>query len=112
MLYYDIHTHKRTNPNETISIVSIDVHNPIEPNVLVCNQDNHLYSIGIHPWSVDANDPETLNRLFDIVRQLALLPQFVAIGEVGLDKSFVKSADDLSRQQEIFLSHTDRKSVV
>jgi TatD DNase family protein len=102
MHYFDTHTHNQTVHRDVTSIVSIDIRKPFELNDSGYNQ---LYAVGVHPWHIDRSDSETINRLFDKVCQLAILPEIVAIGETGLDKKTAKSTNDFIFQQEIFISH-------
>lgn len=99
MFYYDIHTHQQTNHPEEISIFSFDVRNPFTP-------DNRLsYAFGVHPWYINADDPDTANRLLSCVGELAILSEAVAIGETGLDKVTAKTSADFQLQQSLFVSH-------
>lgn len=89
MRYYNIHTHKESSCPDTISIVSRIVKDRVE-EIPVIPQ-----SAGIHPWYI-YNVSEQLIYL----RELAQLPQIVAIGEVGLDKL---AKTPLPIQQEVFV---------
>jgi len=101
MIYYDIHTHKQAIHPEDITILSVDIRKPSE----IVSTNNQGYAVGVHPWYIDAKDPESAHLLFTKASQLALLPSVVAIGETGLDKKFAKSAKEFMIQQEIFIEH-------
>lgn len=101
MNYFNLHTHKLSFHPETISIVSVDIREPVDCK----SKNNLLFSIGIHPWHVNEKERIATNLLFAKVRQLALLPEVVAIGETGLDKNTAKSANDFAFQQELFFLH-------
>jgi TatD DNase family protein len=84
-MYFDAHTHNPdANSNAVIQFVDFA-------------KTDRYYSVGIHPW--DAADTT-----FDIdnVRTLALLHNFAAIGETGLDKH-VKN--DFFSQVKSFEAH-------
>ena len=72
----DIHTHSLpTTAGKAIVSVSPEVFSP---------QPFHWYAIGIHPWDTDKIIDFTAE--MEKMKQLALHPQVVAIGEVGLDR--------------------------
>ena len=99
MHFIDIHTHHPpTSHPEDMSIISIDIRKPFTPCSL-------WYSVGVHPWYIDYNDPATTTSLFEKVRTYAQLQEVVAIGETGLDKLTAKSANDYQLQKALFASH-------
>lgn len=56
----------------------------VAPNQPIGNSNN-LYSVGIHPWSVD---PSTISQQLNIIAsQLKEYTNIVAVGECGLDKN-------------------------
>lgn len=84
MTYYDIHTHRLPADPEVIPIVNIlvgpDGRLPEEPEEAGAGRLVYR-SAGIHPWQIgDAA------RQFDTLKRLASRPEYVAIGEAGLDK--------------------------
>ncbi|HLW62359.1 MAG TPA: TatD family hydrolase [Flavobacterium sp.] len=81
-MYFDIHTHQFTNQAHVVEIVN---QYPDEPF-----QDYPAYSIGIHPWRIDANN---LNKELHLIEKLLLTPNCKAIGECGLDKRIETSID-------------------
>ena len=101
MFFYDTHTHRHEIHRNKRAIISVDIRKPFEP----IRSTHACYAVGVHPWQVDARDPETVNQLFDKVRQLAILSEIAAIGETGLDKNTAKSTGDYLFQQEIFSLH-------
>lgn len=82
MKYYDIHTHRMPSGDEVSAIVNImigtagEIPAPANPDRLP------LYcSCGIHPWYIGDSSKQ-----FDTLKRLASRPDYVAIGEAGLDK--------------------------
>lgn len=75
MSYFNLHTHKFTNNPNTLELV----------NQYPWEFDNTIaqYSIGIHPWYIDATRLESDLQVID--EKLAL-PECLALGECGLDK--------------------------
>lgn len=89
IMLLDCHTHRPAPYPEGIVSVTPGEWNPLE---------NQLYSVGLHPWSL----PSELHPALEQVRELAMLPQVVAIGETGLDS--VKG-EPMFRQLQSFKAH-------
>lgn len=72
---------------------------------LAANQPNCRYTLGIHPIFVPQAEPEDIGRLRDAVRVALDDPNFVGIGEIGLD-FFVPGLKEgaLRDKQEFFYS--------
>jgi TatD DNase family protein len=112
MRYYDIHTHQPTEYPGDIAVVSVDVRRESVRKGIFFNrrlpddrksaddliQPSNYYSIGVHPWHVDAKSME-------YVYEYASLPAIVAIGETGLDKLSAKDEYGFRLQQELFSAH-------
>jgi TatD DNase family protein len=75
MKYFNLHTHKFTNSPNIFELVN---QYPWEFDATIPN-----YSIGIHPWYIDANRLD--NDLKNIEEKLQL-SECLALGECGLDK--------------------------
>lgn len=86
MRYYNIHTHRQTDSDQTVEIVNCYPGDKIG--------DRGYYSLGIHPWYMQ--DQEKQMCLF---KEKTLLPEVVAVGEAGLDKL---AASPFPLQQQIF----------
>ncbi|MDR0796254.1 MAG: TatD family hydrolase [Tannerella sp.] len=116
MQYYDIHTHHPPIHQDITAIVSVDVRNPVLPEMGV-------YSVGIHPrntaWSATGYDSRLnqsvtmqspldeslpLHEDFFRLQEMAKLPNVVAIGETGLDKL---AATPLDQQTAQFITHIE-----
>jgi TatD DNase family protein len=70
----DIHTHRRYDqPFQAIEHVDPCSFSP---------EEGHYYSVGIHPWSLQADTAFPLEAFGQIARH----PQVLAIGEAGLDR--------------------------
>lgn len=96
-------------------IIPVDIHThhvPQEAGMAVVNcypeafvpQAGGWYSVGIHPWRIDASVSANLSDGIPAVehrtlRELVSHPQVLAIGEAGIDKL---AAAPLSLQAEIF----------
>lgn len=75
MQFFNLHTHSYTgNPN----VLELVNQYPWEFNTAI-----PIYSIGIHPWYIDAGRLETDLQIID--KKLSL-PECMALGECGLDK--------------------------
>lgn len=75
MKYFNLHTHKFTNSNEILELVN---QYPWEFDATV-----PTYSVGIHPWYIDAN---RLENDLKIIEEKLQLEECLALGECGLDK--------------------------
>lgn len=86
----DVHTHDVASSH---SIINLDIASPrIE--------DGKWYSVGVHPW--DTADTRHPIQSFDVVKELAVHPQVLAIGETGLDR--LKGAD-METQMKLLKLH-------
>ncbi|MCM1519421.1 MAG: TatD family hydrolase [Lachnoclostridium sp.] len=87
----DFHTHT-PRPEAIVNYdPAVDLH-PFAPGL--------LYSAGIHPWNAALADNESFVRL----RELAFMPEVVAIGETGLDAAVDV---DEAIQEELFKKHIE-----
>lgn len=91
-MYYNIHTHSETESEEVWSLVNAN------PATIIPTSSKH-YSIGLHPWHLDAH---TLEEAMAAVRQVAAMPSVWAIGECGLDRV---CETEWSLQQKAFQMH-------
>ncbi len=87
--YIDIHTHKPYLDENIKSIEVIDLSNVQIPK-------NQLFCLGIHPWFIKDHSEKTL---VNLLTQYRLHSNFVALGEIGLDKTIRTS---LEKQKEVF----------
>ncbi len=88
-MYFDVHTHQFTNQQNVVEIVN---QYPDEPF-----QNYPSYSIGIHPWRIEANNfPQQL----DLIEEHLSKPKCKALGECGLDKRIETS---LELQKKVFI---------
>ncbi len=91
---FDIHTHNKQLIHKSEAIVN-------------CNVDDDFslfpfFSLGLHPWDVDEGWEKKYVRVEETLRRISddeLLPQLVAIGEIGLDKA---RGGEMKYQQECF----------
>lgn len=92
--FLDAHTHTcRRN-----AVVNLDPVSAPEARL----EAPYVYSVGIHPWNASRVTPEALDRL----RELALSPRVVAIGETGIDLIHEGVAvADLDCQLELLRRH-------
>ncbi|WP_396147771.1 TatD family hydrolase [Flavobacterium sp.] len=75
MKYFNLHTHKFTNSSDILELVN---QYPWEFDATIPN-----YSIGIHPWYIDAN---RLDNDLKVIEEKLQLSECLALGECGLDK--------------------------
>ena len=88
--FVDIHTHTAKMDEGLIQIVNLDLGQP-------CPEQG-FYSYGIHPWVLDAADFQIEGALA-ILEERLRLPNVLALGEAGLDKTH---KDSFERQFELF----------
>lgn len=60
-------------------------------------EGHHFYSLGIHPWHIDADDRAQLERL----KNFSVKENVIGIGETGLDKV---CTTDFGLQQKLFVA--------
>lgn len=87
-MYINLHTHFAVHKG--VEILNIDIR---QANIQL---PLHYYSIGIHPWWIDAVNIE---EKISFLEQNAADENFLAIGEIGLDRI---CGTDFHAQQEIF----------
>lgn len=95
--FIDIHTHTNHNHDNVVEIVNIDI-----TDAMPSFDDSILYSIGIHPWTV--NRFADVSFLFETMEKCLINKNVVAVGEVGLDRCH---KDTFDFQKEIFLKEIE-----
>lgn len=94
MEFFDIHTHTLpADPSQ--GVVNIRYPEPFVP------VPGAWYSVGVHPWDVEALDDIHWGEFIECARH----PQVVAIGECGMDQCVHR--DKLLRQETLFASQLD-----
>ena len=88
--FIDIHTHTAKMDEGLIQIVNLDLGQP-------CPEQG-FYSYGIHPWVLDAADFQ-IEEALAILEESLRLPNVLALGEAGLDKTH---KDSFERQIGLF----------
>jgi TatD DNase family protein len=93
--YYDIHTHSN-KPRQNV----VQVRN-LFPNQLDLIEQNPdvWYSMGWHPWHINANNPD---ETFAILETAIQNKKIIALGETGLDRS---ADQTLGQQINVFIHH-------
>jgi TatD DNase family protein len=97
MEFINIHTHDLNDEDEIISIKNLF---PFEYSVAV-NNPKKKYSIGIHPWHI--NELAVQDEL-QIINNVSLLENIVAIGECGIDKL---KGNEFEIQLKVFKSQAE-----
>ena len=84
----DIHTHKSEDVSHGRAIINFPL--PVDDSlclsalgVRTAGKEGYFYSAGIHPWKLTERNAE---EQFELLQQLLVKEQFVAVGEAGLDK--------------------------
>ncbi len=93
MKYYNLHTHNYENLNSVIALV----------NQYPWDFKEHIkcYSVGIHPWYIDAN---RLEKDLQLIEEKIQLNECLAIGECGLDK---RIEIDFELQKSVFIKQIE-----
>lgn len=92
----DIHTHKLSPDPEAVIDISSFVRDSAGDVIPEGYPENQLFSVGIHPWWLTEDVPDSL---FEKVEAAARLPQVALIGEAGMD---IPKGGPLFRQMIIF----------
>ena len=108
-LFVDIHCHLyEFDPREIsrfsnmiIVAVSDDLNSSIKTLKLAETYGNVVPCVGLHPWEIDENSLDVIDRIIDI----AVKANVKCFGEIGLDKKFVPESYEL--QYEIFKEFID-----
>ena len=84
----DIHTHKSEDVSHGRAIINFPL--PVDDSlclsalgVRTAGKEGYFYSAGIHPWKLTERNAE---EQFELLQQLLVKEQFVAVGEAGFDK--------------------------
>lgn len=88
--YVDLHTHKASSDENVVSVVNLD------SSEMPCVKG--LFSIGIHPWSLDDPGFDVETAFADLERKLGDR-RIVALGEAGLDRAHSAT---LPKQIDVF----------
>jgi TatD DNase family protein len=95
MNFINFHSHKAVTFSNVLQVISYTVNEALNSKL------STFSTVGIHPWqSSDENVSSMLSKL----KQIALEPNVIAIGEIGLDR--LKGAD-LTTQIELFKKQVD-----
>ena len=89
-MYINIHSHHRGTENQFV------IQNLV--NLFEENQETGYYSVGLHPWHLDAS---TWQQHFTQLKKISKARNVVAIGECGLDRI---CSTDYNLQKEVFLA--------
>lgn len=94
-LYYDVHTHNNTSPDHVVRVQSFF------PDQLQMMQrlPDVWYSVGWHPWHVDA---DRCDEIFTLLETAIQNEKVIALGETGLDRSI---ETPITLQHDIFSRH-------
>jgi TatD DNase family protein len=97
--YLDIHTHRRLNHAESVSVGCLSIEELTSENT-----PKDYSSAGIHPWWPEDHDHDAINSLKAHILKLIEANRLWAIGETGMDRAIDL---EMSEQKELFLWHLD-----
>lgn len=105
--FINIHTHRLCNSNE-LCIRNI-LPEKWDDNL---SKTGSLFSVGLHPWFLES--AENVDSELDVVKSLITHPEFIAIGEAGLDKvsQTVWDLQVLAFKKQISLSEQSGKPMI
>ncbi len=89
--FIDIHSHEKELDTDVLSLLNINI---TDRNFKTSPQQN--YSLGIAPWDIKTSEMS----LEEMQKFFCLNPNFIALGEIGLDRRLDTS---LSEQKDIFV---------
>jgi len=95
-MYLDAHTHVLSKSSEIKSIISLDPRNEQFSDL-----DHHFFTLGLHPWYIAE---VSLDKVFAKIASLRSHPNFLGLGECGLDRH---RSDDFELQIKIFKQQLD-----
>lgn len=93
----NIHSH---NPDATAAIVCLQIYPNDDANLNFADQHT-IFSLGIHPWTVNASSHHLLEKMESMLQEKQSA-KIAAIGECGLDR--IKNKEELSGQKAVFCS--------
>lgn len=94
-VYYDVHTHTDKRSENVVQIHSL-FHDQLK---LIQPQPQVWYSVGWHPWHVDARRSD---EIFSWLEKAVHHEKVIAVGETGLDRSLETA---IGLQHNIFSRH-------
>lgn len=111
MIFIDIHTHTITRSKQLVQIVNCF---PDQIAETLCQLDERTFiSSGLHPWYI-ADDADIVMEQMNSLKEFAIHPQCLALGEAGLDK--VRGAGPETQQavfeEQVALSESVRKPLI
>ncbi len=94
MKFIDIHTHRKNTCTSVLSIINVIAGIDTPP-------DNSWFSAGVHPWYLDTD-------FFNLLEKLIAQQQCLAVGECGLDfMPSVLKQHPLQKQEQFFLKQSE-----
>lgn len=97
--YLDIHTHRRENHSESVSVACLSVDELTREST-----PKEYASAGIHPWWLEDYSKEEIDSLKAHILKLLDAGKLWAIGETGIDRAY---PEFLELQKELFHWHLD-----
>lgn len=94
-VYYDVHTHTDKRFENVVQIRSLFP----DQLKLIQQQPERWYSVGWHPWHVDA---QRSDEIFSLLEKAVRHEKVIAVGETGLDRSI---ETPINLQHNIFSRH-------
>ncbi|MFO7658503.1 MAG: TatD family hydrolase [Bacteroidales bacterium] len=104
-MFIDIHVHNAYQLEDTLLLVNVF---PQDTGNL---ENDGFYSVGLHPWNVNTSN---LSGDIGLVRNAAINPNVIAIGETGLDRKInVPYIDQLKAfEQQLEIAEALKKPVI
>lgn len=96
MNFIDIHTHKKSSPENVTAIYSLsedEILNETPP-------ENSLFTAGLHPWWICEHTPNLKKHIQNLFKN----PNCVGLGEIGLDRAI---ATPFEIQKDVFLDYLE-----
>ncbi|MBS0012053.1 MAG: TatD family hydrolase [Bacteroidales bacterium] len=95
--YINVHDHGAGPREGVFTVENIMVHEDHYPVEI----DGIAYSCGVHPWNIEEGN---INELVNKVREYALLPNVIALGEAGYDR--IRGAG-MELQEKAFMAQAE-----
>lgn len=97
--YLDIHTHRRENHPESVSVACLSV-----DELMIEATPKDYTTAGIHPWWTEDYTGDEISSFKNHIENLIEHNKLWGIGETGIDRAYPET---LNEQKELFLWHLE-----
>jgi len=77
----------------------------VSAKLAACTPELVYAAVGFHPWNAQTTKPEEVSQIDNLVHETG--GQIIAVGEIGLDRSYAKTSEHFEQQRWFFEKQLD-----